>query len=178
MGFIIQFTGLSGAGKTTLAYGLKEALALMSVEVEVVDGDEFRKTLCNDLGFSKADRMENIRRLAAYAASLPADKIVVLAAINPYEAIRQEVAHLYQAKTIWIKCALPELMRRDTKGLYHRAMLPEHHPDKLFNLTGVNDVYEVPANPDLVIETDKLSKAASMDLLITFTRGALSGLKP
>lgn len=173
----MQFTGLSGAGKTTLANGLKEALARTGLEVVVVDGDEFRKTLCSDLGFSNTDRMENIRRLAAYAASLPVDKIVVLAAINPYEAIRQELVCHYQAKTVWIKCALPELIRRDTKGLYHRAALPEHHPDKLLNLTGVNDVYEEPTHSDLVIETDRLSKTRALDLLTKFTHRALLGLK-
>lgn len=178
MGFFIQFTGLSGAGKTTLAYGLKEALARSALVVEVIDGDEFRRTLCKDLGFSKSDRMESIRRLAAYAASLPADKIVVLAVINPYEAIRQETVRVYGAKTIWIKCTLPELMRRDTKGLCRRAMLPEHHPDKLFNLTGVNDVYEAPSSPDLIIETDRLSKEKSLDLLTKFTLNTLSSPMP
>lgn len=175
MPHIIQFTGLSGAGKTTLAYALKTVLLAYTVDVDVVDGDEFRKTLCSDLGFSQADRMENIHRLAAYSAQRLTSHVVVIAAINPYEATRQAVAQLYQAKTVWVKCGLDELVRRDTKGLYRRALLPEGHENRLANLSGVNDRYEEPRCPDLVIETDKQTKETCIDLLARFTLHLLRG---
>src|SRR5690606_14572674 len=97
MPLIIQMTGLSGSGKTTLAYGLKDILVSHGIVAEVVDGDEFRKTLCRDLGFSKADRMESIRRLAVHAANNLDCQLVLIAAINPYEAARKVVAKTYHA---------------------------------------------------------------------------------
>lgn len=151
---IIQLTGLSGAGKSTLAVGVKPLLEKHSLKVEIIDGDVYRKTLCRDLGFSKEDRMENIRRLGEVAWSFKnrAD-IIMIAAINPFEAIRNELKLKYGSKTIWVKCEIPVLLERDTKGLYKRALLHDDHPDKLFNLTGVNDTYEIPVAPDLVIDT-------------------------
>ncbi|MBV7528530.1 adenylyl-sulfate kinase [Chitinophaga sp. sic0106] len=151
---IIQLTGLSGAGKSTLAEGVKTLLENHSLKVAIIDGDVYRKTLCKDLGFSKEDRMENIRRLgkAAWELKAAAD-IILIAAINPFEAIRKELKDNYDAKTVWIKCDIPVLTTRDTKGLYKRALLNDDHPDKVFNLTGINDTYEPPVSPDLVIDT-------------------------
>jgi len=160
---IIQLTGLSGAGKTTLAEGAKSLLEKQSLKVEIIDGDVYRKTLCKDLGFSMEDRMENIRRLgqAAFSFKDQAD-IIVIAAINPFEAIRNELKEKYGAKTVWIKCNIPVLIERDTKGLYKRAMLHDDHPDKIFNLTGVNDIYEIPPEPDLIIDTSRETAAQSV----------------
>lgn len=151
---IIQLTGLSGAGKTTLVEGVKSLLEKHSLKIEIIDGDAYRKTLCKDLGFSKEDRMENIRRLGRAARSLKdrAD-IILIAAINPFEETRNELKEKYGTKTVWIKCDMPVLINRDTKGLYKRALLHDNHPEKLFNLTGVNDTYEIPVAPDLVIDT-------------------------
>lgn len=150
----IQFTGLSGAGKTTLAQKVKQLFEAQRVSVELIDGDVYRATLCKDLGFSKADRCENIRRLGNKAHSLSEKTdIAIIAAINPYEEIRNELKLNYAAKTIWVKCAVEILSQRDTKGLYKRAGLPVDHPEKINNLTGVNDVYEIPLKPDLVIDT-------------------------
>jgi len=151
---IVQLTGLSGAGKTTLAAGVKPLLEKQSLKVEIIDGDVYRKTLCKDLGFSKEDRMENIRRLGEVAWSFKDHTdIILIAAINPFEAVRNELKEKYDTKTIWVKCDIPVLLKRDTKGLYKRALLHDDHPDKLFNLTGVNDTYEIPASPDLTIDT-------------------------
>ena len=153
---MIQLTGLSGAGKSTLATLAATWLNEAGMETLVIDGDVFRKTICKDLGFSKADREENIRRLAAYAATeMEQGKCVIIAAINPFQAIRKELQTVYGALTVYIKCALPVLVDRDTKGLYRRAMLPDGHPDKLSNLTGVNDPYEAPEDAELVIATDE-----------------------
>ena|SRR5581483_5090370 len=166
---IIQLTGLSGAGKTTLATGVKTLLEKHALKMEIIDGDAYRKTLCKDLGFSKEDRMENIRRLgkAAWSFKDKAD-IIMIAAINPFEATRNELKEKYHAKTVWITCDMPVLIKRDTKGLYKRALLHDDDPDKLFNLTGVNDTYEVPAQPDLIIDTSQDTAAESVQKFYEF----------
>lgn len=152
---IIQLTGLSGSGKTTLSNNVKQSLAAENLKTEIIDGDVYRKTLCKDLGFSKEDRCENIRRLGRAAGEF-ADNVdvVIIAAINPFEDMREELKQQYKAKIVWIKCAVDELVNRDTKGLYKRALLPDGHPDKLYNFTGINDEYNEPVDYDLVLNTD------------------------
>lgn len=152
---IIQFCGLSGAGKSTLALAVEADLNSNGIEVEILDGDVYRSTLCNDLGFSKKERMENIRRMAFVAHQLSKHGVVsVICAINPYGEMRSEIAATYpHVKTIFIDCAVETLMMRDTKGLYRKAMLPDGHPEKINNLTGVNDPFERPDKPDLYINT-------------------------
>jgi adenylylsulfate kinase-like enzyme len=80
--------------------------------------------------------------------------VVIIAAINPFEDMREELKQQYKAKIVWIKCAVDELVNRDTKGLYKRALLPDGHPDKLYNFTGINDEYNEPVDYDLVLNTD------------------------
>lgn len=165
----IQFTGLSGAGKSTLANQVKKVLTQKGHQVEVIDGDVFRQTLCKDLGFSKEDRHENIRRLS-FVASLLSNHgiIVIVAAINPYDKVREEMREKYQAKTVWINCELQTLQERDTKGLYKRAALPEGHPEKLHNLSGIGDTYEIPPSPDLIIHSHLENIEESSLKLINF----------
>lgn len=167
---IIQFCGLSGSGKTTLASNAKEYFKNKKINIEVLDGDEYRKGLCSDLGFSKEDRNINIRRLAFVASRFSQYNIIpIICAINPYESIRKEITASYPAvKTVYIRCSLEELIRRDTKGMYARAMLPDGHPGKIHNLSGVNDPFEEPANPDLVIETDSEGVLQSSENLVKF----------
>lgn len=165
----IQLTGLSGAGKTTISNHVKAKLEAVNFKVEIIDGDCYRKTICKDLGFSKEDRYENIRRLAALSFDLSQKNVVtILSVINPYEEIRAELRQKYQAKTIFIDCDLNTVIKRDTKGLYKRAMLPENHPEKLFNLTGIDDVYEAPLICDLIIKTNKQTLDESVDELFNF----------
>ena len=166
---LIQLTGLSGAGKTTLAENIKRLLEVQQLKTEIVDGDIYRKTICKDLGFSKDDRCENIRRLGKAAHSFMDSKdIAIIAAINPFEQIRNELKEKYAAKTVWIRCDMNVLLERDTKGLYKRAALPDHHPEKIFNLTGVNDVYEEPASPDLIVDTGNETIEQSTQKLYQF----------
>lgn len=166
----IQLTGLSGSGKTTIANGVKIILEDKGFHVEVIDGDVYRKKLCSDLGFSKEDRNENIRRLGFVSNRFAVNGVIsILAAINPYEEIRKELS-LYgtHVKTVWIHCDLDTLIRRDTKQLYKRAFLSDDHPEKIKNLSGMNDPYETPLNPDLVVNTGIESEEESINLLAEF----------
>lgn len=152
--FIIQMTGLSGVGKSTLASALKADLDALGLSIEVIDADEYRNTINRDLGFSTADRKENIRRLAIVASSWQKKGVLaIIAAINPYEDVRAELRERFDAKTIWIRCDIHTLVQRDTKGLYKKALLPNTHPEKIWNLTGINDIYETPEIFDLLIDT-------------------------
>lgn len=165
---LIQLTGLSGAGKSTIAHQVRMKLQSLGYAVEVIDGDEYRKSLCKDLGFSKEDRNENIRRLGFVGLKLVQYKvIVILAAINPYEEVRKELKQRSSAvKTVWVHCDIKTLRQRDTKGLYYRAFLEDGHQDKLYNLTGVNDPYEIPSDADLVLHTDQETEEESTQKLL------------
>ena len=156
-GLFIQMTGMSGAGKTTLARLVQQRLKKNGYQVEVIDGDEYRAGLCSDLGFSKEDRNENIKRLGFVAKILARNNVIsIISAINPYEEIRKELKDQHgSVSCVYIKCDLEELKKRDTKGLYRRALLPDDHPQKIQNFTGISDPFEVPPEPDLVLETDK-----------------------
>ncbi|GAB4045585.1 adenylyl-sulfate kinase [Spirosoma litoris] len=167
---LIQLTGLSGAGKTTLAYQAKAKLVDMGYRVEVLDGDEYRRKLWPELTFSAQDRQESVRRLGHIAALLSRNKLIVLmAAINPYESVRNELKLVSPVtKVVYVQCNVDVLCLRDTKGLYSRALLPDGHPDKITNLTGINDPYEIPATPDLILNTDSESVEMSTKKLLKF----------
>ena len=173
---IIQFCGLSGSGKTTLARKTKEYFDTRNVDIEIIDGDEYRRFLCSDLGFTKEDRNTNIRRLAFVAGRLSQYHVIpIICAINPYDEIRREVSSTYpNVKTVYIKCSLEELIRRDTKGMYAKAMLPAGHDERINNLSGVNDPFEVPPDPDLIIQTDKEPVIESTNKLVKYIEAHLS----
>ena len=155
---MIQLTGLSGSGKTSIARLVKEWLEKDELPAAIIDGDVYRKTICKDLGFSKEDRHENMRRLAEVARGFVKDgKIAIIAAINPYEQIRDELKRKYNAKTVWVNCEMEELIRRDTKGLYKKALLPDDHPEKIFNFTGISDPFEAAHEADLILHTHSQS---------------------
>lgn len=169
MPIIVQFTGLSGAGKTSIAQAVKTKLESLGLRTEVVDGDQYRQTICKGLGFSKEDRCENIRRLGLVAESFRRqNQIAIISAINPYDEVRQELKENYGAKTIWINCEVNVLIDRDTKGLYKRALLPDGHPDKINNLTGINDTYEAPKDADLILYTSHETLEESTEKVFQF----------
>ncbi|CAN5769506.1 adenylyl-sulfate kinase [soil metagenome] len=174
----IQFTGLSGAGKSTIAQHAKLLLEKAGHKVEVIDADVYRPVLCPDLGYSTKDRMENIRRLGFVGNLLAKNGVIaILAAINPYESIRREiVANGGIVKTVWINCDLDTLMKRDTKGLYGKAQLPDGHSDKIYNLTGVNDIYEPPLKPDLIINTQSEDIDTSVKKVVDFINIEIAGV--
>ena len=164
---LLQFTGLSGSGKTTLAAKLQQELAERGIAATVIDGDVYRQTLCKDLGFSAADRKENIRRLAAVANDFCRQgPVAIIAAINPFEESRREIKERYDALTIWLRCSLPILIKRDPKGLYRKALLPDGDPQKILHFTGISAPYEEPQAADFVIDTGATDVAlASRELL-------------
>ena len=167
---VVLLCGLSGAGKTTLARNVKCKLEQSGLSTEIIDGDEYRDALCRDLGFSRSDRFENIRRLGFVANRFSEHGFVsIVSAINPYAEARHELVETYDnVKTIFIDCPLDTLIDRDTKGLYKRALLEEGHPDKITNLTGINDQFDVPAEPDLYLNTDVQDIQECTSLLCDF----------
>jgi len=151
-GFTLWFTGLSGAGKSTLAVAVSEELRGRGISVEVLDGDEVRQNLSKGLGFSREDRDTNIRRIGYVAKLLARNGVAVItAAISPFRAIRDEVRQEIGAFVeVYVKASLDECIRRDTKGLYARALAGE-----IPQFTGVSDPYEEPLSPELVIDTER-----------------------
>jgi adenylylsulfate kinase len=158
-GFTLWFTGLSGAGKSTLAQGVRDVLVARGRRVEILDGDEVRTNLSKGLGFSKEDRDTNIRRIGYVARLLSRNGVVVItAAISPYREVRDEVRRSHEAPFVeaFVDCSIDELVRRDAKGLYAKALRGE-----LPNFTGVSDPYEPPPTPDIHVKSDRETVAES-----------------
>jgi adenylylsulfate kinase len=174
---LIQFTGLSGSGKTTLAENVRQLLIEKSYKVEIIDGDVYRKTICKDLGFSKEDRFENVRRLfKAGCVFIEADTIVLMSVINPYESLRNELRNHEFVRTVFLDCSLNDLIKRDPKGLYKKALLPDDDVNKINNFTGISDVFEVPVKADLVLKTDLETIPFSTHKLYNFILDSLPDL--
>jgi ATP sulfurylase/adenylyl-sulfate kinase len=168
-GFTIWLTGLSGAGKSTLARGLAAALRERGRRVEVLDGDEVREHLSKGLGFSKQDRDTNIRRIAYVARLLTRNGVVtIVAAISPYREVRDEARQQIGAFVeVYIHCPLEELVRRDVKGLYARALRGE-----IPQFTGVSDPYEEPLAPEVVVHTDRERPEESVARILAYLEAA------
>ena len=133
-GFVVWFTGLSGAGKSTLAQALAARLLAAGQKVEVLDGDVVRENLSQGLGFSREDRDINIRRIAFVAKLLARNGVIVIvAAISPYRAARDEArASIGRFLEVHVQCPIDELVRRDTKGLYARALAAHCQTSRAF----------------------------------------------
>jgi adenylyl-sulfate kinase len=158
-GFTIWFTGLSGAGKTTVSRLIEKELRGRGYKVEVLDGDVVRENLSKGLGFSKEDRDTNIRRIGFVCELLTRNDVVaVAAAISPYRAIRDENRARVEGRfvEVYCQCPLEVLAERDVKGLYRKAMRGE-----IKNFTGVDDPYEPPFHPEVTIDSDKETPEAS-----------------
>jgi adenylyl-sulfate kinase len=160
-GFTVWFTGLSGAGKTTIADAIEPLLRERGItRLEKLDGDVVRTHLSKGLGFSKEDRDTNIRRIGWVAEVLTRNGVCVLAsAISPYREIRDEVrSNVGNFVEVYVECSIEELTRRDVKGLYEKALKGE-----IANFTGVSDPYEAPVNPDVKVnsETEDLHESVA-----------------
>ena len=163
IGFVVWMTGLSGAGKSTIATRLQQELAERGRRAEVLDGDEVRTNLSKGLGFSKEDRDTNIRRIG-YVARLLARNggIAIAAAVSPYRAVRDELrAQTPGFVEVYVQCSLDALLRRDTKGLYKRALAGE-----IANFTGISDPYEAPLHAEVVVDTAIETVVASADRVL------------
>ena len=166
-GFTLWLTGLSGAGKTTLAALLAMELRARGVSVEVLDGDEVRTNLSKGLGFSKQDRDTNIRRIGYVCRLLSRNGVgTISAAISPYSAVRDEVRYAVEQDgtkfiEVFVKCPIAVLAERDVKGLYKKALAGE-----LKGFTGVSDPYEEPLAPEVVVETDRESVEFSISKIL------------
>jgi adenylyl-sulfate kinase len=165
--FLVWLTGLSGSGKSTLASALEKQLFEKGFKTYLLDGDLIRAGLNKDLGFSKEDRRENIRRIGEVCKLMTdAGLIVITAFISPFRADRDLVRTMFQASDfaeIFVKASLEVCETRDVKGLYNKArkgLIPE--------FTGISSPYEEPLNPELTLNTDKESEEASLSILTEY----------
>lgn len=166
-GFVIWFTGLPGSGKTTLATETSKILKERGYKVEVLDGDEIRKGLSRDLGFSKEDREKHNERVMYVAKLLSRNGVITLVPlISPYREIRERARkEIKNFVEVYVRCPLDVLIKRDPKGLYKKALAGE-----IKNLTGLQDTYEEPLNPDIIIDTDKLTIEESVNKLFSYLK--------
>lgn len=150
-GVTVWFTGLSGAGKTTISKAVGEKLRSQGCKLEILDGDVVRENLTKGLGFSKADRDENIRRIGFVSHLLTRNGVIVLvSAISPYREIREEVKQkIGDFVEVYVNAPLAVCEERDVKGLYKRARAGE-----IKNFTGIDDPYEPPLDPTIECRTD------------------------
>ena len=164
---VIWFTGLSGSGKSTLAHSVEEILFSKGCRTYVLDGDNVRHGLTSNLGFSNEDRKENIRRIGEVTKlMMEAGLIIITAFISPFREDRIAVRNLISDGDfieIYCKASLETCEARDLKGLYKRARLGE-----IKNYTGINSPYEIPDNPELIIDIDKEVLEESVSKIVSF----------
>jgi adenylylsulfate kinase len=162
---VVWFTGLSGAGKTTICQQVAAALQQRSIDVRYLDGDTIRQTLTANLGFSPIDRAENIRQIGNIAHQMALEgSIVLVAAIAPYRQMRASLrAQIGAFVEVYVNAPLAICERRDPKGLYRRAREGEIHC-----FTGIDDPYEPPLHPEIICYTDRESIAESARKVIDY----------
>ena len=159
-GFTLWFTGMSGAGKSTISEQVFARLKSAGAKVELLDGDIVRTHLSKGLGFSKEDRDTNIRRIGFVCELLTRNGVIaVVAAISPYRGVREEVrSQIGNFVEVYVTCPIEVLAERDVKGLYKKALAGE-----IASFTGVSDPYEPPANPELTIDSSRESVDESVE---------------
>jgi adenylylsulfate kinase len=165
-GFVAWIEGLPVSGKSTLARALRDRLDADGVKVEILDGDEVRQMFSPELGFSRKDREFHARRVSYVARILARNGVAVLVAmITPYETSRQAARATVGGRfaEIWLRCPIEVCRRRDTKGLYG----PQGGRGKV---TGVDDPFEEPLNPELVVDTAEEPPEASAEKILAFLR--------
>lgn len=170
---VIWFTGLSASGKSTIAFELEKRLIQNQIRSYVLDGDNIRHGLNNNLGFSPDDRSENIRRIGEVSKLfVDAGILVVTAFISPYRNDRDMARSLFEQSDfieVYIKCDITECERRDPKGLYKKARAGE-----ISNFTGISDPYEEPLNPEIIIESDGMTISEATDYIIQYLENQIN----
>ena len=165
-GFTLWFTGLSGAGKTTISEHLSKELEARGSKLEILDGDVIRENLSKGLGFSKEDRDTNIRRISFVADLLSRNGVpVITAAISPYRELRDEARELMGDRFVeaYVKASVEVCAERDVKGLYEKAFAGE-----IKEFTGVSDPYEPPLDPELTLDTENESPEESAEKILAY----------
>jgi adenylylsulfate kinase len=164
---VLWFTGLSAAGKSTIAHGVEKELFSRGIRSYVLDGDNVRHGINSDLGFSRQDRKENIRRIVEISKLLVDGGLIVLASfITPFKEDRDLVRSCFTGDNfyeIYIKCSIQECEKRDPKGMYEKA-----RKGIIKNYTGISDPYEEPESPQLIIDTEQNTVADSIELVLSF----------
>ncbi len=154
-GFVIWLTGLPASGKTTIAREVGEYLRSRGLKVELLDGDEVRRWLSPEAGFSREDRERHLRRVAYVSKLLARNGVAVIASfVSPYRSVREQARKTIESERlkfieVYIKCSLEECIRRDPKGLYKKALNGE-----IKDMTGIQDPYEEPLNPEVIVNSE------------------------
>jgi len=158
-GCTVWLTGLPGSGKSTIVTKLETVLRERGANIEILDGDEVRRNLSPDLGFTKEDRETHARRVVFVSKLLSRNGVIVLVAlISPYRAFRENARkQIGSFVEVFVRCPLEVCIKRDPKGLYKKALAGE-----IKDLTGLQDTYEDPLNPEIIVDTDKLSADESV----------------
>ena len=164
---VVWLTGIPASGKTTIAILLKDYYKQKNLPVEILDGDELRKTLSSDLGFSEKDRKEHNRRVIFVAKLLAKNGVTtIVPLISPYretrELARKEIPNFVE---VWVKASIDECKRRDPKGLYKKALAGE-----ITNLTGLQAPYEETENPELILDTEKCTPQECLGIIISYLK--------
>ncbi|MCD6465762.1 adenylyl-sulfate kinase [Candidatus Bathyarchaeota archaeon] len=175
-GFVVWLTGLPASGKTTIARRVSEYLQSRGFRVEILDGDEVRRWLSPEAGFSREDRERHLRRVAYVSRLLARNGVAVLASfVSPYRNVREEARKIIESEglkfiEVYVECSLEECIRRDPKGLYRKALKGE-----IKDMTGIQDPYEEPLNPEVTVDSENekpdlcaekiISKLRELDLI-------------
>ena len=175
-GFVVWLTGLPASGKTTIVRRVSEYLQSRGFKVEILDGDEVRRWLSPEAGFSREDRERHLRRVAYVSRLLARNGVAVLASfVSPYRNVREEARKIIESEglkfiEVYVKCSLEECIRRDPKGLYRKALKGE-----IRDMTGIQDPYEEPLNPEVIVDSENekpdlcaekiISKLRELDLI-------------
>jgi len=175
-GVVVWLTGLPGSGKTTIARALGERLSSEGYRVELIDGDWARQTVSEGAGFTPEERRRHLRRIAWIARLLARNGVVVLASfVSPYRSAREMIRNIVEEEApfleVYVKASLDTVIKRDPKGLYKRALAGE-----IKHMTGIDDPYEPPEEPWLVLDTDKETVDESVEKLYTSLKPLLEGL--
>ncbi len=169
-GVVVWLTGLPGSGKTTIAEGAAKKLREAGYRVEVLDGDWVRRTINVGAGFTKEERERHLLRVAWIARLLARNGVIVLCSfVSPYRDVRAKIRSIIEEEVpfeeVWVKCSVEECIRRDPKGLYARALRGE-----IKHMTGIDDPYEPPENPALVVDTENDSVDTNVEKVLSLLK--------